>query len=463
MYARNPGLLLTSLLLLVATCVGNVQAQTFTPVDQESFVRCFVYDLDKEESDVTFNLFTGTYTAALDGSIALQLGPTADAAHPGCLQVIVRHAWFIATDWYPDAADVLPYPFPLVMVLDPSIISGGWWNPLTGELYVDLYLTTPDGPLPVPMPLMMEGYGSEQVLVLAGDNGPIPDAGMSMSIVAHRAHCLREILFSTEVGFTSGMSGGFNPVSDGDLLSNRRCVVRRNFDLMQNMGVMPPVPDLGLDAVTNVSFRPILFSIEEPIFSETLGPISDGDLLADSGIIVRTNEQLIDAFQPLTNEDVGLDAVHVDTTADTVRGFLFSVEQDFYSALYDCPIKHGDLLAENGEIIRSNAQLLENFHPICDVEPCPDLGLDAVYIRPHGEIWFSVEDSFDDAMLGYIYDGDLLSDRGYIVRGNLQLLHVCSPLEDLANFGLDALDFGWCRPGCAWVDDVTDGATLTTP
>ena len=38
-------------------------------------------------------------------------------------------------------------------------------------------------------------------------------------------------------------------------------------------------------------------------------------------------------------------------------------------------------------------------------------------------------------------DGDILSENGRIVRRNLSLVAACDPLEDCANFGLDSLDF----------------------
>jgi hypothetical protein len=59
-----------------------------------------------------------------------------------------------------------------------------------------------------------------------------------------------EIWFSTANGFTS--TNQFDPtnqISAGDLLSNRGRVVKQNSDLMGWLGLMPPVPDLGLDAV----------------------------------------------------------------------------------------------------------------------------------------------------------------------------------------------------------------------
>jgi hypothetical protein len=68
-----------------------------------------------------------------------------------------------------------------------------------------------------------------------------------------------------------------------------------------------------------------------------------------------------------------------------------------------------------------------------------DYGLDALYVWPNGEIWFSLEQGFDDLQLGQILAGDLLSDQGYIVFHNLELTSAFAPVEDPADFGLDAL------------------------
>ncbi|HEB60482.1 MAG TPA: hypothetical protein ENJ06_01515 [Phycisphaeraceae bacterium] len=426
--------------VLLAT---GVSAQNFMPADPVPKAydsRILTYNVDEERSEVSFTLLTGSHESQVDGWISFRAVSTDDPAQVGRVRLIVHRAWLIADDFADP--NVSPFDRPLIMTLSPMVISSGWWNPYTGNVNFELYLTTPTGPLPVPMPLNMEGIMTRDVLVVQGDNGNVPDGGMALTIAADRQEFHREALFSTEIGFSAIIGDPVFLISDGDLLGVRRCLHKRNGDLTENLGFMPPVPDLGLDAVTLADHDPVLFSLEEGMFSETLGWVGDGDLLSDSGHIVRTNAQLIHAFQPETPGDVGLDAVHADTFADSARGFLFSVERDFISALYDCPIRHGYLLAENGDIVATNHDLLAHFHPPYDIDPDHDFGLDAVFIRRNGEIWFSVEEDFMDAQLGLIRDGDLLSNRGYVVARNLQLLHGCSPLEDLDNFGLDAFDMG---------------------
>jgi hypothetical protein len=94
------------------------------------------------------------------------------------------------------------------------------------------------------------------------------------------------------------------------------------------------------------------------------------------------------------------------------------------------------LLSTNGTVVQSNQQLLARFHP---VNADKDYGLDALYVWPSGEIWFSTEDHFDDSDLGSITSGDLLSDQGYIVFRNLELLDAFAPTNAPSDVGLDAL------------------------
>ena len=101
-------------------------------------------------------------------------------------------------------------------------------------------------------------------------------------------------------------------------------------------------------------------------------------------------------------------------------------------------IGNGDILCEDGSIYKTNAQLMANFKPM-DAKLIT-YGLDALYIWPHGEIWFSTEVGFADERLGFIGHGDLLSSTGRVVARNLELLRLFAPIEDLADFGLDGLE-----------------------
>ena len=260
-----------------------------------------------------------------------------------------------------------------------------------------------------------------------------------------------EIWYSTEVDFTGGDVGGIHRIDDGDLLSDLSCVVMTNHELTARLGIMPIVPLLGLDAVTKVpcsssgisaenECRAVYFSLEQSVHSETLGRIGHGDLLSTRGQIVRTESQLLDAFRPgpTTVRGIGLDAVHPEAAHSPQAEplFLFSVEENFFSETLGTTVGHGDLLSERGQIVRRNRDLLANFNP----RELRDFGLDAVWLDERGVVWFSTEVGFDDGQWGWIDDGDLLSETGLVIRRNLELVDACNPiLMTQDGFGLDAL------------------------
>jgi len=70
--------------------------------------------------------------------------------------------------------------------------------------------------------------------------------------------------FSTEHGFhpSNQVSAKYSYISDGDLLSSTGTVVRTNHQLTRRLGIMPIVPDLGLDAVLG----------RMPLASSKIGP-----------------------------------------------------------------------------------------------------------------------------------------------------------------------------------------------
>ncbi len=82
--------------------------------------------------------------------------------------------------------------------------------------------------------------------------------------------------------------------------------------------------------------------------------------------------------------------------------------------------------------------MLASFNPTPKADGSIDFGLDAIYVWPGGEVWFSTEEDFDSS-LGPIGAGDLLSDRGYVIYRNLDLVRKFNPIEDVNSFGLDGL------------------------
>ena len=121
------------------------------------------------------------------------------------------------------------------------------------------------------------------------------------------------VYFSTEESFTAtaGPHAG-QVISHGDLLSNAGEVIARNAYLIRNFGPMPIAPDMGLDGVYVRSSGEILFSIEDRFWDENLSTwVGHGDLLSDSGVILQTNPQLLRNFGPMpVVGDFGLDAIH---------------------------------------------------------------------------------------------------------------------------------------------------------
>jgi hypothetical protein len=182
------------------------------------------------------------------------------------------------------------------------------------------------------------------------------------------------------------------------------------------------VPDFGLDGVFLRPSGEILFSIECGFWDEVLATeVGHGDLLSEDGVVVQTNPELLRNFHPMPSPgaDYGLDAI--DERSGTER--WFSIEESFYDEVKMTSVGHGDLLSENGTIVKTNSELLANFFPM--PAPDPDYGLDAAYVFDSGEMWFSTEDTFWDEVRGdWIRHGDLLSAgrNGTVVKTNAELL-----------------------------------------
>jgi hypothetical protein len=245
----------------------------------------------------------------------------------------------------------------------------------------------------------------------------------------------REIWFSTVQPFTaSRWNPPTNAMSAGDLLSSIGQVAKRNQQLCGRLGIMPMVPDLGLKDVGILPGGEIAFSIEQDVFSETLGGLHAGDLLTDWGRILRTNSKLLSPFAPSPVPPAGAGLGAVKVTDD--GAVYFSVQTNFYSVKLGRTIQTGDLLADSGDVVRSEAQLLANFNP---TKPAADYGLSAVFLWPSGEIWFSTRQGFAGPGTAFYAAGDLLSDQGFVVYRNSELVSAFAPLEGGTNFGLDAL------------------------
>jgi hypothetical protein len=264
------------------------------------------------------------------------------------------------------------------------------------------------------------------------DSGTI----LSTIILNINAAPFRDIWFSTASGMTPAVPGpqAAKQISGSDLLSLDGHVIRPAAELLAAFDFVDAGQSLGVDALDAAPRGTLAFSLGRTAFSSALGvTIQEGDALSEDGRILQTNQQLTSAFGPMPIvPDAGLDALHVLDSGEA----LFSIRSPLFSEKLGITLGRGDVLSSRGVIHRTHAELLSAFQP---VDRDSDFGLDALYVWPQGEIWFSVEYTFVDSQLGVVNAGDLLSDQGFIVQRNLDLVHGFSPLEDLADFGLDGL------------------------
>lgn len=244
---------------------------------------------------------------------------------------------------------------------------------------------------------------------------------------------LREIWFSIAGGFTSGNIGlADRNIGNADILSDLGRVVTRGADLFAATGV-DPAGKPGVDAIAILPGGEQAFSPNIDVKGQPLGALQNGDLVSDRGRVVARNQDLLAQFGVMPPApDVGLDAAQVLDSGE----ILFSIKTDVFSERLGVTLRHGDLLSNGGAVRKTREQLLAAFHP---PNAKHDYGLDAIHVWPGGEVWFSVAEGFLDGQLGSISDGDLLSDQGYIVFRNLELLGAFAPLEKPTNFGLDGL------------------------
>jgi len=244
---------------------------------------------------------------------------------------------------------------------------------------------------------------------------------------------IRELWFSTAHGFAAGLPDPA-PVRRGavEVLAQSGSVVLSGPTIAASLG-LSSLEGLDLDALEVGAGGEPMVSFTKDVGSAPLGGIASGDLVGIPARRVRNYtgfSGVLGAQPPVA--DLGLDAVQRRPDGT----WWFSIRQPVFSETLGELLGRGDVLSTTGKRIRSNADLLRAFGP---KESAKDYGLDALFVWPSGEIWFSTEDSFvlkDGSIIG---DGDLLSDRGEVVWRNRELLGRFSPLEDLADFGLDAL------------------------
>lgn len=252
---------------------------------------------------------------------------------------------------------------------------------------------------------------------------------------------IREIWFSTASLFHAGtLPENANLVSAGDLLGSSGRIIKRNLELFNGLPV-PVSEEMGLDAIDMQEGADIAIS------TETNGMAAgEGDVFHARSMVVFTEKEILAPLLQGQTAEGGLDALNMEGAGASLRVY-FSIERDiriFNDPLPNVDLRKGDVLWVNspqnevreGGVLKKNAELLLRFDP-ADREK--DYGLDALYMWRSGEIWFSTEEGFQDKLLGAVTAGDLLSDQGYVVYRNLELLERFAPIEDASSFGLDGL------------------------
>jgi hypothetical protein len=236
---------------------------------------------------------------------------------------------------------------------------------------------------------------------------------------------IRELWFSTATNFTSGQLGV--AVSHGDLLSTSPRIVKSNAELTERLSI--PEGDVGLDAIDVGPRGEIFFSTTTDVESAVNGPVTDGDIVTSEGRLYLQSAQLLSAFD-VDDPDAGLDALHLAANDE----IYFSISKDIPRA-GAATLHRGDILSNSGRIVRTEANLLIRWNLPAGVT----VGVDALYVWPNGEIWFSTEDGFTNTIGIVVSAGDIISDQGYVAFRNDALLRPFAPTEQNMDFGLDAI------------------------
>jgi hypothetical protein len=190
-----------------------------------------------------------------------------------------------------------------------------------------------------------------------------------------------------------------------------------------------------------VAGAPVVYFSTEESFTPTAGPYA-GHTISEGDLLSSTGQVVATNAQLLKRFSPMPPTPPVGLDGVYVRPsgeILFSTEEGFFDERLGVQVKHGDLLSNKGLVLKTNASLLRNFRPMPIV--APDYGLDSVDERSTTGALFSVETSFFDERLGKtVGHGDLLSEMGAVVKTNAQLLAGFHPMPTIgADYGLDAV------------------------
>ncbi len=220
--------------------------------------------------------------------------------------------------------------------------------------------------------------------------------------------------------------------SKGDLMSMSGRKIKSWTDLTAKFNVIPPPSPVGLDAFDVAPGGVMLFSLDVTIPTKSGTNLDHGDLLRADGTKV-SNENLMAKFglQPIA-PDTGLDALQQMDNGQ----IWFSISSNVFSENLGVQLSRGDILSNDGKVIKTSQELLSNF----GADPADgDYGLASIYVWPSGEVWFTTEADITNSKFGPLYSGDILSDQGYLVYRQEEVLQNLGSVPSDQKFGIHAL------------------------
>jgi hypothetical protein len=217
-----------------------------------------------------------------------------------------------------------------------------------------------------------------------------------------RAAPFHDIWISPALDFrANALSSPTNVIHSGDLISIDGRVIKRNADLLAPFG--PTIAsDYGLDAI---SFSP---HSGLSISAHDVGSIRDGDILLQNPPSRLTYTDIFTNAAATGMTDPGIDGIQFTSQSE----FYFSVKRDSDYAIpsgarvriRDSDIWWTDLQTHELRLARSREELFSfsEYRPWLTDE---QVGIDAFYIWPSGEVWFSLRSSWTAHTAIYSSDG----------------------------------------------------------
>ena len=217
-----------------------------------------------------------------------------------------------------------------------------------------------------------------------------------------RAAPFHDIWISSAVDFrASAFPDAANLIRGGDLLSIDGRVIRRNAGLLVQFGPLV-VNDYGLDAVSLAAGGGLAISTHD------FGTLRDGDILLPT-LARRINyKEIFTNAIASSMSDPGIDGLQFTSPTS----FYFSVKHNATYApdstttlqLRDADIWWTDVQTHELRLVHSREELFA----FAEYQPWlkdAQVGIDAFYIWPSGEVWFSLRSSWTAHTAIYSSDG----------------------------------------------------------